>query len=175
MTPGWWRDLAVALHGKLLARSDNARAKTWYAVKHDPWVRARIAEADVIVALDGHATLRNVSLAADRLAAMPVEGIALSIAGRGHWLPLARRLEIDVGSFALGKARADVSGAVELTQDHFALDVAANLHRLGLRISGDHHEGTLTHGGKEQSRGADLGEGGRHRPGECGGIELRQR
>lgn len=85
------------------------------------------AESPARVALDGHATLRNVSLAADRLAATPVEGIALSIAGRGHWLPLARRLEIDAGSFGLGKARADVSGAVELTQDHFAFDIAANL------------------------------------------------
>src|SRR5262249_35745023 len=85
------------------------------------------AESPARVSLDGHASLRNVSLAADRLAAMPVEGIALSIAGRGHWLPLARRLEIDVGSFGLGKARADVSGAVELTQDHYAFDIAANL------------------------------------------------
>jgi hypothetical protein len=55
VTPGWWRDLAIAVRGKLLARSVNARAKTWYAVKHDPWARARVAEADVIVALDAHA------------------------------------------------------------------------------------------------------------------------
>jgi hypothetical protein len=55
VTPGWWRDLAVAVRGKLLARSVRSPAKTWYAVKHDPWVRARIAEADVIVALDAHA------------------------------------------------------------------------------------------------------------------------
>ena len=48
-------DLGVAVHGKLLDRTGSARAKTWHVVANDPWVRARITEADVIVALDTYA------------------------------------------------------------------------------------------------------------------------
>jgi penicillin-binding protein 1A len=85
------------------------------------------AESPARVSLDGYADLRNVSLAADRLASTPVQNISLSIAGRGHWLPMARRLEIDTGSIGLGKARAEVKGAVELTNDHYAFDIAASM------------------------------------------------
>ena len=66
-------------------------------------------------------------LSADRIATAPVQGIALSIAGRGHWLPAQRRLEIESGSFGVGKAKANVKGAVELDADHFAFDVAADM------------------------------------------------
>ena len=85
------------------------------------------AESPARLSLDGYANLRDASLSAERLANSPVQGISLSIAGRGHWLPAERRLEIESGSFAVGKAKADVKGAVELTADHYAFDVAANL------------------------------------------------
>ncbi|MET0388598.1 MAG: biosynthetic peptidoglycan transglycosylase [Polyangiales bacterium] len=101
----------------------------WYAPEKSR-INAELtikAESPARVALDGYADLRNVSLSADRLATSPVEGISLSIAGRGQWLPVARRLEIDSGSFGLGRARADVKGAVEWASDHYAFDVAANL------------------------------------------------
>jgi hypothetical protein len=61
------------------------------------------------------------------LATEPVEGIALSISGKGHWMPLARRLEIDSGSFGIGKARADVAGALEWSSDHYAFDISAQM------------------------------------------------
>jgi hypothetical protein len=85
------------------------------------------AESPARVALEGHADLRAVSLSAERIASVPVRGISISIAGRGHWLPIERRLEIETGSFGLGKARAAVKGAVELAADHYAFDIDANL------------------------------------------------
>lgn len=85
------------------------------------------AESPARLSLDGYANLRDASLYAERLANTPVQGISLSIAGRGHWLPAERRLEIESGSFAVGKAKADVKGAVELPADHYAFDISANL------------------------------------------------
>jgi hypothetical protein len=85
------------------------------------------AESPARVSLEGHAELRGVSLSAERIAAVPVRDIFISIAGRGHWLPLERRLEIETGSFGLGKAKAAVKGAVELASDHYAFDIDANL------------------------------------------------
>jgi hypothetical protein len=85
------------------------------------------AESPARVSLDGRAALRNGSLASPRLATEPVEGIALSISGKGHWMPLARRLEIDSGSFGIGKARADVAGALEWSSDHYAFDISAQM------------------------------------------------
>jgi len=85
------------------------------------------AESPARLSLDGYANLRDASLYAERLANAPVQGISLSIAGRGHWLPAERRLEIESGSLGVGKARADVRGAVELANDHYAFDVSANL------------------------------------------------
>ena len=85
------------------------------------------AESPARVALEGSAELRGVNLSAERIAAVPVRDISLGIAGRGHWSPVERRLEIETGSFSLGKARAAVKGAVELTSDHYAFDIDANL------------------------------------------------
>jgi hypothetical protein len=85
------------------------------------------AESPARVALEGKAVLHNVGLSAERIATTPVRGIEASIEGRGHWLPLARRLEIDGGGLGLGKARAQVKGAVELDADHFAFDIDAVL------------------------------------------------
>jgi hypothetical protein len=85
------------------------------------------AESPARVALEGSVELRGVGLSAERIAAVPVRGISLGISGRGHWLPLGRRLEIETGSVSLGKAKAAVKGAVELASDHFAFDIDANL------------------------------------------------
>jgi hypothetical protein len=85
------------------------------------------AESPARVALDGHAELRGVNLYSERLATVPVRGISLSIAGRGHWLPVQRRLEIESGSVGLGHSKATVKGAVELASDHYAFDIDAQL------------------------------------------------
>jgi len=85
------------------------------------------AESPARVSLEGHAELRGVSLSAERIAAVPVRDISMSIAGRGYWQPLERRLEIETGSFGLGKAKAAVKGAVELAADHYAFDIDANM------------------------------------------------
>ncbi|HKU44771.1 MAG TPA: transglycosylase domain-containing protein [Polyangiales bacterium] len=85
------------------------------------------AESPARVSLEGKAALRNMGLSSERLAVTPVRGINASIEGRGHWLPIARRLEIDSGSFGLGKAVAQVKGAVELDAEHFAFDIDAVL------------------------------------------------
>lgn len=85
------------------------------------------AESPARVSLEGKAALRNVGLSSERIAVTPVRGIEISIDGRGHWLPLQRRLEIDSGGFGLGKATAAVKGAVELDADHYAFDIDAVL------------------------------------------------
>ncbi|MEY4578334.1 MAG: hypothetical protein RL701_3037 [Pseudomonadota bacterium] len=85
------------------------------------------AESPARVFLEGYANLTNLSVSATRLATTPVQGIDFSIAGRGHWQPLERRLEIETGSIGLGKAKADVRGAVEITSDHYAFDLNANM------------------------------------------------
>lgn len=85
------------------------------------------AESPARLSLDGYAHLKNVSLSAERLATSPVQGIALSIEGRGHWLPAERRLEIEEGSFGVGKAKANVRGSLEYTSDHYAFDIAAEM------------------------------------------------
>jgi hypothetical protein len=85
------------------------------------------AESPARVALEGHAELRSVNLYSERLASVPVRGISMGIAGRGHWLPLQRRFEIETGSFSLGRSRASVKGAVELAHDHYAFDIDAQL------------------------------------------------
>jgi len=85
------------------------------------------AESPERVALNGYAHLSDIGVASARLATVPVEGIDFSIAGTGHWLPVDRRLELASGSIGLGKAKAEVKGAVELTDDHYAFDIAANL------------------------------------------------
>ena len=51
-SPRWWRDLSVIVRSRLVARVGDAPARTWFGAAHDPWVRARAAEADVLVALD---------------------------------------------------------------------------------------------------------------------------
>jgi Transglycosylase/Domain of Unknown Function (DUF748) len=85
------------------------------------------AESPARVSLEGKAALRNVGLSHERIAVTPVRGINASIEGRGHWLPVARRLEIDSGSLGLGKASMQIKGAVELDAEHFAFDIDANL------------------------------------------------
>jgi hypothetical protein len=85
------------------------------------------AESPAQLSLEGYANLKNVGLSAERIATSPVQGFAFSIAGKGHWFPAQRRLEIESGSVGVGKAKANVKGAVELDSDHYAFDVSADL------------------------------------------------
>lgn len=85
------------------------------------------AESPARVSLVGSAALKNVGLFHERIAVEPVRGIEASLQGEGHWLPVARRLEIDRGKVGLGKAQFDLRGAVELAQDHFAFDIDTSL------------------------------------------------
>jgi hypothetical protein len=85
------------------------------------------AESPAQLSLEGYANLRNVGLSAERIATSPVQGFAFSIAGKGHWFPAQRRLEIESGSVGVGKAKANVKGAVELDADHYAFDVSADM------------------------------------------------
>jgi hypothetical protein len=85
------------------------------------------AESPARLSLDGYANLKNVGLSSERIATSPVQGFSFGIAGKGHWFPAQRRLEIESGSVGVGKAKAIVKGAVELPSDHYAFDVAADL------------------------------------------------
>lgn len=85
------------------------------------------ADSPARLSLEGYANLKDVGLSAERIATTPVQGFAFSIAGKGHWFPAQRRLEIESGSVGVGKAKANVKGAVELDSDHYAFDVSADM------------------------------------------------
>ena len=85
------------------------------------------ADSPARLSLEGYANLKNVGLSAERIATTPVQGFAFSLAGKGHWFPAQRRLEIESGSVGVGKAKANVKGAVELSADHYAFDVSADM------------------------------------------------
>jgi hypothetical protein len=85
------------------------------------------ADSPARLSLEGYANLKNVGLSSERIATTPVQGFSFSIAGKGHWFPAQRRLEIETGSVGVGKAKANVKGAVELDANHYAFDVSADM------------------------------------------------
>jgi hypothetical protein len=49
------------------------------------------------------------------------------VRGRGQFFPLERRLEIDDASVALGEVAGTLTGAVEVDNEHYLLDIDARL------------------------------------------------
>ena len=79
------------------------------------------------IAVSGEATITDAAIAAARVAGAPVDGMTLTVNGRGHWLPTDKRLEIADAEVALGKAAANVKGALEWTRAHYLIDIEAKL------------------------------------------------
>ncbi len=77
----------------------------------------------------GRMTLNDAALMSARIAPLPVRLPAVSLEGRGHFVPSERRLEVVEGKVGLGRASATLQGVVEWTADHYLLDVSAALPR----------------------------------------------
>jgi hypothetical protein len=76
---------------------------------------------------EGHITARDVALDSPRIAADPVGGIGLSLAGNGTWSPATRTLELVAAELRSGDARADIAGTFVWAPDRYAADVRATL------------------------------------------------
>jgi Transglycosylase/Domain of Unknown Function (DUF748) len=85
------------------------------------------AESPARVALSGRAVLERGAIFSPRIAPTPVHVGKLSLEGKGAWLPAQRRLEVSDGRLGLGEASVAVTGALELTPEHYALEVDAQL------------------------------------------------
>lgn len=85
-------------------------------------------EAGQAIALAGEASLRDAAISAARIAATPVQGIGISVRGKGRFLPLANRLEIAEAALTTpSDATLQLSGAVEWSRDHYLFDIDAVL------------------------------------------------
>ncbi len=102
-----------------------------------PWYRpeqARVnaelvlgAESVNSLAVRGMVELSDVAISSARVAPQPIRDIRFSVNGQGHWLPRKRRLAVEEATFSMGKARASLEGAVELTPGHYLFDVDLTL------------------------------------------------
>jgi hypothetical protein len=79
------------------------------------------------IEVSGRAHVEHVAVYSEKIAPHPIGDIDFAVQGKGHFLPLKRRLEIDEATIGLGKAKALLSGAVEWTHDHYLFDIDARL------------------------------------------------
>lgn len=82
------------------------------------------------VALAGRARLDKGAIFSPRIAPGPVRDIHVELEGKGLWFPLRRRLEVTEGQLRLGKPKIALSGALELTADHYVVQLDANVPRV---------------------------------------------
>ena len=105
-------------------------AVPWYEAENgrvDAQLLVKTESAEV-VALSGEASLRDAAIFAARIAPGPVRGVGLALRGKGRFLPLQRRLEIDEAALTTpSDATVRLSGAVEWTRDHYLFDIDAVL------------------------------------------------
>ena len=102
----------------------------WYEPEHgrvDAQLLVKTESAEVVV-LSGEASLRDAAILAARIAPGPVRGVGLAVRGKGRFLPLKRRLEIDEASLTTpSDATVQLAGAVEWSRDHYLFDIDAVL------------------------------------------------
>ena len=85
-------------------------------------------ESAEVVTLSGEASVRDAAILAARIAPGPVRGVGLSLRGKGRFLPLRGRLEIDEAALTTpSDATVQLSGAVEWSRDHYLFDIDAVL------------------------------------------------
>jgi len=77
------------------------------------------------VRFEGQIALREVALSSPRIAPTPVLGIEVALDGRGRFLPLQRRVELQTSTLRIADVAMEVTGAAERTSDHYLLDVDA--------------------------------------------------
>lgn len=81
------------------------------------------------VGWSGRMSLTDVALYSPQIAPEAVELRSISLQGRGHFVPVERRLEIAEGSITVAKAAAEINGAIEWADDHYLIDLSAKLPR----------------------------------------------
>ncbi|HMI91726.1 MAG TPA: transglycosylase domain-containing protein, partial [Polyangiales bacterium] len=79
------------------------------------------------VAFSGEVGLRDAALSSARIAATPVHDIQVALHGRGRFLPLRDRLEIDGAELRVRGTELAVKGAVEWNRDHYLFDIDATM------------------------------------------------
>lgn len=82
------------------------------------------------VSLAGSARLDKGAIFSPRIAPGPVRDVHVELEGKGLWFPLRRRLEVTEGQLRLGKPKIALSGALELTADHYVVQLDANVPRV---------------------------------------------
>jgi hypothetical protein len=99
---------------------------------HEP-ERGRI-DAELVVktepagiAFSGEIGLRDAALSSARIAATPVRDIQVALHGRGRFLPLQDRLEVEEAALRVRGTELAVKGAVEWNRDHYLFDVDATM------------------------------------------------
>ncbi|MDQ3030850.1 MAG: transglycosylase domain-containing protein [Myxococcota bacterium] len=75
----------------------------------------------------GRLAVRDLALAAERIAPAPISGIALGLEGQATFRPDQRRLEIERLRVESGAAHLDVAGVIEWAPEHYLFDLAATL------------------------------------------------
>ena len=73
--------------------------------------------------IEGRVDIRDVALSSERIAPEPIEGIDVSLAGRGVWFPAERLLRIDNGDIQVGPAHASIVGEIERTADYYRAEL----------------------------------------------------
>lgn len=101
----------------------------WYQPEDSRIDAELVIESESVerIALKGRAELRDGAIYSPRVAPQPVRDLAVAISGRGHWLPLSRRLEIEEGILAVSGVASNLSGAVEWAPEHYLFDLDARL------------------------------------------------
>ena len=79
------------------------------------------------VAFSGEIGLRDAALSSARIAATPVQGIDVALHGRGRFLPLQDRLEVEEAELRIRGTPVSVKGAVEWNRDHYLFDIDATM------------------------------------------------
>jgi len=118
-----FEDLPLALVAPLLPQIP------WYEPEHSRIDGELTVSGDATepLRIEGRLTVRDAALHSPRIAPEPVGGITFTIDGRGTWDNQARRLEVEEATLRMGAASAQISGALELTADHYLVDLTATL------------------------------------------------
>ena len=104
-------------------------AVPWHEPEHGRIDAELVVKTDPAqgVAFSGEIGLRDAALSSARIAATPVRGIDVALQGRGRFLPLQDRLEIEEAELRIRGTPVSVKGAVEWNRDHYLFDIDATM------------------------------------------------
>jgi hypothetical protein len=105
----------------------------WHEPEHgtlDVDVRFEATSPDVI-GFQGTLVVSGLGIDSPRIASEPIVGLDFSLSAAGSWDVEGRRLEVERGTFGLGKAKVDFEGASVLDLEAWSLSLRARLPRTG--------------------------------------------